>query len=57
MLDPRLLRLNPEAAKQATQVKSIPSPEMVEAWLAADERRRQSQAEGEILRAGDLPAA
>jgi seryl-tRNA synthetase len=51
MLDPRLLRADPEAIKQATRVKGIASPELVDAWLAADEKRRQSQTEAETLRA------
>jgi seryl-tRNA synthetase len=48
MLDPKLLRENPEAVKEATRVKRVASPERVDAWLAADQRRRgaQTQADG-----------
>jgi seryl-tRNA synthetase len=43
MLDPKLVRENPEAIKQATRVKRVGSPELVDAWLAADEKRRAAQ--------------
>lgn len=51
MLDPKLIRENPEAVKAATRVKRVGSPELVDAWLAADDRRRKSQTEADALRA------
>ena len=51
MLDPKLLRENPDAIKQATRVKRVGSPELVDAWLAADERRRAAQAQADKLKA------
>ncbi len=50
MLDPKLLRETPELVKEACRVKRVGSPELVEAWLAADERRRSSQLEADTLR-------
>ncbi len=50
MLDPKLLRDNPEAVKAATRVKRVGSPELVDAWLAADERRRSAQVESDAAR-------
>src|SRR3954469_8426155 len=52
MLDPKLLRENPDAVKGATRVKRVASPEMVDAWLAADERRRHAQTLADQLKAG-----
>lgn len=51
MLDPKLLRENPEAVKAACAVKHIGSAELVNAWRAADERRRVSQLQADTLRA------
>ncbi|HEY7117713.1 MAG TPA: serine--tRNA ligase [Tepidisphaeraceae bacterium] len=51
MLDPKLLRENPEAVKAATRVKRVGSPELVDQWLAADARRRASQNQADQLRA------
>src|SRR5260221_14588576 len=50
MLDPKWVRENPEAVKQATRVKRVASPELVDAWLAADEKRRLSQTKADELR-------
>ncbi len=50
MLDPKLLRENPQAFKEAARVKRVGSPELVDAWLAADERRRGAQAESDALK-------
>jgi seryl-tRNA synthetase len=51
MLDPKLIRENPEAVKEATRVKRVGSPELVDQWLAADEKRRALQKESDDLRA------
>jgi seryl-tRNA synthetase len=51
MLDPKFVRENPEAVKEATRVKRVASPELVDQWLAADERRRSSQTQADALRA------
>ncbi|MCS7033765.1 MAG: serine--tRNA ligase [Phycisphaerae bacterium] len=51
MLDPKLIRDHPEAVRQAARLKGIGSPELVDAWLAADEQRRLAQAEADALRA------
>jgi seryl-tRNA synthetase len=51
MLDPKLIRENPELVKEATRVKRVGSPEMVDAWLAADAARRNAQAQSDALRA------
>ena len=50
MLDPKLLRENPEAVKEATRVKRVASPELVDAWLAADEKKRSAGVRAEKLR-------
>src|SRR3954451_16803135 len=50
MLDPKLLRENPDAVKEATRVKRVGSPEMVDAWLAADTRRRSAQTRADGLK-------
>jgi seryl-tRNA synthetase len=50
MLDPRLLRENPDAVKEATRVKRVASPEKVDAWLAADQRRRNAQTRADALK-------
>jgi seryl-tRNA synthetase len=51
MLDPKFVRDNPEAVKEATRVKRVASPEMVDAWLAADAKRRNSQTQADALKA------
>src|SRR5688572_632188 len=56
MLDPKLLRENPEAVKQATRVKRLGSPELVDAWLAADEKRRGAQAQADKLKSDQKTA-
>jgi seryl-tRNA synthetase len=50
MLDPKLIRENPEAIKQATRIKHVGSPELVDAWLAADEKRRAMQTAADQLK-------
>src|SRR5258706_253501 len=35
MLDPKLLRDNPDAVKHATQIKRVGSPELVDQWRVA----------------------
>jgi len=50
MLDPRLLRENPDAVKAACRSKRIASPELVEAWISADQRRRAAQLQADTLR-------
>src|SRR6185503_1182384 len=51
MLDPKLLRDNPDAVKQATRVKRVGSPELVDQWRSADQRRRELQTQSDALRA------
>src|SRR5437667_10481339 len=51
MLDPKLVRENPRAVKEATRVKRVGSPELVDAWLAADERRRSAQTLADQIKA------
>ena len=51
MLDPKLIRENPDLVKEATRVKRVGSPEIVDAWLAADAARRNAQARFDTLRA------
>jgi len=51
MLDPKFIRENPDVVKEATRVKRVASPEMVDAWLAADAARRNTQAQSDTLRA------
>jgi len=50
MLDPKLVRENPDAIKEATRVKRVGSPELVDAWLAADEQRRAAQTQADKLK-------
>ncbi len=50
MLDPKLLRDNPDAIKEATRVKRVGSPELVDAWRAADEKRRAAQLQADTLK-------
>jgi seryl-tRNA synthetase len=51
VLDPKLIRNNPDTVKEATRVKHIGSPELVDAWLALDQKRRTAQARLDSLRA------
>lgn len=51
MLDPKLLRENPDAVKEAARIKRVGSPELVDAWRASDEKRRKAQTEADALRA------
>src|SRR4030095_17005832 len=51
ILDPKFIRENPDVVKEATRVKRVASPEMVDAWLAADAARRNIQAQFDTLRA------
>jgi seryl-tRNA synthetase len=51
MLDPKLLRETPDVVRQAARDKRVGSPELVDAWLSADERRRRAQTEADTLRA------
>jgi len=51
MLDPKLLRDSPDAVKHATQIKRVGSPELVDQWRAADDKRRAAQTLGDGLRA------
>jgi len=50
VLDPKLIRENPEIVKHATLAKRVASPELVDAWLAADATRRNSQTKFDSLR-------
>ena len=51
LLDARVVRASPDAVKAATRVKGIASPELVDAWIVADETRRRAQTAAETLRA------
>lgn len=51
MLDPKFIRENTDAVKEACRVKRIASAELVDQWLAADEKRRTLQKESDDLRA------
>src|SRR3954454_11561017 len=51
MLDPKFVREHPDDVKQAARVKRVGSPELVDAWLATDERRRSAQAAADALKA------
>ena len=50
MLDSKFVRENPEIVKQATLVKRVASPELVDAWLMADAKRRDTQTQVDSLR-------
>src|SRR5947207_2730837 len=50
MLDPKFVREHPDEVKQATRIKGVASPELVDAWLTADERRRAAQAAADKLK-------
>ncbi len=56
MLDPKLLRENPEAVKEATRIKRVGSPELVDAWLAVDAKRRAAQARGDQVKSDQRTA-
>lgn len=56
MLDPKLVREQPEAVKEAVRIKHVGSPELVDQWLAADERRRSAQASADRLKADQKAA-
>lgn len=43
MLDPKFVRENAEAVKEVTRIKRVASPEIVDQWLAADDKRRAAQ--------------
>ena len=50
MLDPKdCCGNNPDAVKDAARKKRVGSPELVDAWLAADERRRAAQTQADAL--------
>jgi seryl-tRNA synthetase len=51
MLDPKQLRENPDAFRDAATKKRVASPAIVDAWLAADEKRRAAQTRTDALRA------
>jgi seryl-tRNA synthetase len=51
MLDPKLLRDNPDAVKDAARKKRVGSPGLVDAWRTADEKRRAAQTQADALRA------
>jgi len=51
MLDPKFVRETPDIVKEATRVKRVGSPEMVDSWLALDAMRRNVQAQSDTLRA------
>ncbi len=50
MLDPKFVRENPDAVKEATRIKRVASPETVDQWLMWDEKRRHGQTEGDALK-------
>jgi seryl-tRNA synthetase len=56
MLDPKLLREQSDLVKQATRVKCIGSPELVDQWLAADEQRRAAQSAADKLKSDQKTA-
>lgn len=51
MLDPKLLRDNPDAVKAAIKVKRLGSEDLVDQWLAADKRRREAQTSADAAKA------
>lgn len=51
MLDPKLIREQPEKIKEAAAQKRVGSSELVDAWLSADEKRRAAQTSADSLRA------
>jgi seryl-tRNA synthetase len=56
MLDPKLLRENPDAVKEATRVKRVGSPELVDSWLAADVKRRHAQTQVDAIKSDQKKA-
>src|SRR2546423_3671870 len=50
MLDPKILREQPELVKQAIREKHIATPQLVDQWLLADERRRFAQTAADKLK-------
>ncbi len=51
MLDPKLIRENPDAVKEAARIKRVGTPELVDAWLEIDAARRKSQTDADSMRA------
>ena len=51
MLDPQHLRAEPELYREACRQKGTAEPGRVDAWLAADQRRRESQTAADALKA------
>ncbi len=51
MLDPKLLREQPDLVKRAALDKRVGSPEKVDQWVAVDLVRRNAQARADVLRA------
>lgn len=56
MLDPKFVREHPDAVKDAARIKRVGSAELVDQWLAADERRRVAQASADKLKADQRAA-
>ena len=50
MLDPKFVRENSQIVKEATLVKRVASPELVDIWLKADAKRRNTQTQFDALR-------
>lgn len=50
MLDPKFVRENPDAVKEVTRIKRVASPDVVDQWLAADEKRRTAQAKADSVK-------
>lgn len=51
MLDPKLVRESPDLVKDAARKKRVGSPELVDQWIALDEKRRAAQTRADSLRA------
>jgi len=51
MLDPKLLRDDPEKVRQAARVKRVGSAELVDQWLELDSQRRARQTKADGVRA------
>jgi seryl-tRNA synthetase len=51
MLDPKLVREQPDLVKDAARKKRVGSPELVDQWIALDEKRRAAQTRADALRA------
>ncbi len=56
MLDPKFVREQPDAVKEAARIKRVGFPELVDQWLAADERRRSAQGSADKLKADQRTA-